>query len=452
MNKTRRTILVVDDDRIFCQVAVDFLKKFKAEVYSANTLKDGMELCSKRKMDIVLLDQNLPDGEGQALCPHILKCNDQAKIIFNTAFPSYKNAVAAIKAGAHDYISKPFEMEELHMAVEQTLRTLDLENEEHINRYRSGKESEGVVLVGEEGGLSEIKGLIDLASSTNANVLITGETGTGKNVVAKSVHYKSASKERPFIGINCAAIPESLIEAELFGYEKGAFTGAVSAKKGIFEMAEGGTLLLDEIGEMPLHLQSKLLSVLEDKKIMRLGGESVRPIEVRIIATTNVDLEDAVREKSFRKDLFYRLSVIRMHMPPLRQRRGDIAGLCGYFINKIAMGRPVTLPDEETRRLMDYDWPGNVRELQNVIERSLMLQKGSVLTPSELLARSGAAPGPGTAVSPFAVIPDGDVHPTLEEMEAKYIRHSLEKFSGNYTKTANALGISRSTLKRKLNE
>lgn len=447
MNKTKRTLLVVDDDKIFCSAVSEFLKRFNVEVFKANSGGEGVQVCSRRKIDIVLLDQKLPDGEGQAICQPILGFNDQTKIIFTTAFPSYKNAVAAIKAGAYDYLSKPFELDELQLAVEMALRTLDLENVEQVQHYKDDKESKTVVLIGGH-GLAELKRHLELAAQADAPVLITGETGTGKNVAAKYIHYWGTARKGAFIPINCAAIPESLIEAELFGYEKGSFTGAVSSRKGIFEMAEGGTLLLDEIGAMPLHLQSKLLSVLEDKKIKRLGGVSIRDVDARIIATTNIDPESAVEENSFRRDLYYRLSVIRIHIPPLRERRHDIPELCGYFMEKLAMGRETVLPDSEMARLMEYDWPGNVRELQNIFERAFILRSGNILKPSELVSKREYRTDIGVS-SPSPDKDEAEI-PTLEEVERDHITAVLQRMAGNYSRTAKALGISRSTLKRKL--
>jgi DNA-binding NtrC family response regulator len=442
-HKATRSILVIDDDKVFCDAVTDYLASETMEVFTAHKGEDGLAICSQKKVDVVLLDQKLPDVEGVSLFPSILKHHDQTKIIFVTAYPSFDNAVEAIKMGAYDYLSKPFELEELELAIERALRTLELETIEQLQSYRDDKESEETILVSGHGRFSEILQLVDVAASADAPVLITGETGTGKSVVARSIHYKGLTHTKVFICINCATLPENLIEAELFGCEKGAFTGAVSTRKGIFELAEGGTLFLDEIGAMPLHLQSKLLGVLEEKKIRRIGGKSIKPVDVRIIAASNADLENAVESGTFRGDLYYRLSVIRIHIPPLRERREDIPELCDYFIHTMAKGRPVNFPDSELTRLMEYEWPGNVRELKNVIERSLIIQKGSVLGPSEFLR--GGFTGSSTS-SP----PGGNGILPLEEVEKNYIRHVLDTFSGNYTRTARALGISLSTLKRKV--
>ena len=439
-----KTLLIIDDDKIFCDTIKSYLAKDVMEVFTAHTGAEGINICSQKKVDVVLLDQKLPDGEGHSFCQSILKHNDKTKIIFITAYPSFEGAVKAIKAGAHDYLSKPFELEELSLEIEQALRTIELEMVEQFHQYKIDKESEDAILVGSEGGLSEISRLVDLAaSSLNSPVLITGETGTGKNVVARAIHYRSPIRSSSFVSINCAALPENLIEAELFGYERGAFTGAITGRKGIFEMAEGGTLFLDEIGEMPLHLQTKLLGAIEDKKIKRIGSESIIPVNVRIIAATCVDLEKATG-KTFKKELYYRLSVIRLHLPPLRERRPDIPELCEYLLKKIAEGHEVKLHDAEIKRLMEYDWPGNVRELKNILERAVLLQKGPFIKPSELLMSDiGHVPT-------FHALPMDDNLTTLNEMEKAYIKYVLEKLSSNYTKTAKSLGISLSTLKRKI--
>ncbi|MFA5073635.1 MAG: sigma-54 dependent transcriptional regulator, partial [Nitrospirota bacterium] len=356
----KKTLLIIDDDKIYADSVKEFLEHEPLDIVMAHTAKDGLAICSRQSVDVVLLDQQLPDMEGHLLCPEILKYNEQAKIIFATAFPSFENAVTAIKTGAYDYLAKPFELEALRLTVNQALRTLELERYEQLQDYRQTRESEEAVFVGGD-ALAEIMKMKELAATSDSPVLITGETGTGKTMMAKAIHYRSARNAAPFISINCAALPESLIEAELFGYEKGAFTGAASARKGIFEMADGGTLFLDEIGEMPPHLQAKLLSVIDDKVVRKIGSASSRVVDVRVIAATGIDMNMVVG-KTFRKDLFYRLSVLQLHLPPLRERRNDIPPLCNYLLGTFTGNKGITLSPEEHARLMAYDWPGNVRE------------------------------------------------------------------------------------------
>lgn len=445
MLDVKRKILIIDDNDLFCESVSDLLTDNKTEVLSAQTGKDGLKICTDSKIDVVILDQKLPDAEGVSLCPSILKQNEQTKIIFVTAFPSFNNAIEAIKVGAHDYLSKPFEMAELELTIKQAFRTQELEKAEQVQNYQHNRESEEYELIAGRGIFDEIKRMIDLAASSDAPVLITGETGTGKNVVARAIHIKSPLPSRLFLTVNCAALPENLIEAELFGSEKGAFTGATSTRKGIFELAEGGTLMLDEIGSMPIHLQSKLLGVLEDMKIRRVGGESFKPINVRVIAAANNDLEEAIRNKTFRDDLYYRISVIRIHIPPLRARKQDIPKLCRHFIEKMSRDANVRLDDSEIDKLMEYEWPGNVRELKNVIERSLIIQRGQTLRPS-LLLRTGSTASAGCGNTDHSQ----DDIVTLEATEMHCIRVALGKHNGNYSQTAKVLGISLSTLKRKV--
>ena len=440
-----KNILIIDDDKIYGDTVKDYFARDPIRVFVTHTAKEGLETCSREWIDVVLLDQQLPDAEGHALCPAILKHNEATKIIFATAYPSFENAVKALKAGAYDYLTKPFGLEELRLTVERAIRTAELEGIEQIQAYQREKESEEAALV-VGAGLAEVERLTGLAAAADSPVLITGETGTGKTLVAKAIHYRSGIAGAPFVGINCAALPENLIEAELFGYDKGAYTGAVTARKGIFEMAEGGTLFLDEIGEMPLALQSKLLSVLEDKTVRRLGSESFRRVNVRIIAATGTDLKRTLGA-SFRKDLYYRLSVIRIQMPPLRERRKDIPELCGYLLKHMGY-RHAVLSEAEQANLMKYDWPGNVRELKNILERATILQHGSELRPSLLLeATRGIAPTASDCPPPL----DHDMA-TLDEMEIRHIRQMLDKLRGNLTQTAKALDISLSTLKRKIKE
>jgi DNA-binding NtrC family response regulator len=442
-NSTGKTVLIIDDDKVFCESVREFLTTRGMNVLIGNTAAEALAACARNEVDVVLLDQQLPDAEGHTLCPSILKYNDAAKIIFATAYPSFDHAVTALKAGAHDYLKKPFKLAELGHAVDHALRTLELERFEQIQNFRSEREGDEAVFVSGK-GLADVMQLVDLAGSSRSPVLITGETGTGKSLLAKVIHYRSARRRLPFININCTALPETLIEAELFGYEKGAFTGAVKTKKGIFEMAEGGTLLLDEIGDMPIHLQSKLLGVLEDRKVIRLGGEHFHSVNVRVVTATGVDLETSLG-KSFRKDLFFRLSVIRINIPPLRERRGDIPGLCGHLLSQLSGGQEIKMGNEELDNLAAYDWPGNVRELKNVLERAWLHRKGSDLAPSVFLGKTVEC---GTQPSGSSTETREDL--SLENLEARHIQHVIRKCNGNHTRAAEALGISRSTLMRKL--
>ncbi len=438
----KRRLLVVDDDLLLCQAVRDRLGSDRLEVVEAHTAAKGLEACAAGPVDVMLLDQRLPDGEGRALCEPVLRLHPHCKIIFSTGYPSFDNAVEAIKAGAHDYLCKPFETEEIRLAVRRALETLDLERVERLESYRATKDGEATGLVGAE-GFAAVRDLVRRAAHSESPVLVTGETGTGKSLVAKAVHFAGPRRPRPFVSLNCASLPENLVEAELFGWERGAFTGAVAAREGVMEMAEGGTLFLDEIGEMAVHLQSKLLSVLEEKTVKRVGGRAVREIDVRIVAATNSDLEVRVADGRFRPDLFYRLNVLRLHLPPLRDRPADIPLLCDHLLRRMVGQRPVpAVAEGEVERLMAYRWPGNVRELRNVLERSLVLH-GDRLRPCELLGPAAAphgAPGGGQEE-------EGDS--SLAAMERRHVTRVLHRHGGNLARSARALGISLSTLKRK---
>jgi DNA-binding NtrC family response regulator len=448
MHFQKKTLLVVDDDRILCETLRASLESEDLRVLVAHTAGECLAECAGKKTDVVLLDQKLPDREGHTLCPEILSYNDRTKIIFCTAYPSFDNAVVAIRAGAYNYLSKPFEIEELRLVLTHALRTIDLERVEQVQNYRNDKEVLENIIVGSSRVMAEVKAMVDAAAEVEAPVLITGETGTGKNLVAQSIHYRGRDAKAPFISINCAALPENLIEAELFGYERGAFTGAFSARKGVFEMAEGGTLMLDEIGEMPMHLQTKLLGVLDDKKVKRLGGETIRHVDARIIAATSIDVRKAIQDRTFREDLYYRLSVINIHVPPLRERKSDIAEICAHLLLQVARGSGVRLSEDEVMKLSEYPWPGNIRELRNILERAVIVLKGKVVCPSLLLDK---CVNPGEKVqTKCEKAEDNEPCPTFDEVEKQYVLDMLRRCSGNFTHTAKAMGISLSTLKRRL--
>ena len=446
MNKLTN-ILVIDDDDLFSESLSDFLtgKGFRVEI--ALNGKEGVERFERGQPSLVLLDQKLPDTGGIDVCRKILEINSKAKIIFITAYPSIAYAVDAMRAGAFNYLSKPFELDELLIVIDMALRNMHLEGKLRVQNYTLEKEREEKRLVGSSDVMKRIREQISLAAGADVNVLITGATGVGKNVVAEAIHDRQGRRET-FLSVNCAAIPESLIASEYFGYEKGAFTGADKRREGIFELADGGTLLLDEIGEIPIHLQSKLLSVLEDRRIRRIGSSRSIPVNVRVIATTNRDLELAIRDRSFRQDLYYRLAVFNMHIPSLRRHPEDIPEISEYFVRQFCR-RPVKIPSSHMARMMRYAWPGNVRELRNVIERASLLLEGDEIRPADLLGAQRIDSFPRQEADP--TVSSRDILP-LEDVQKRHIRRSLTACSGNKSLTARALGISLSTLKRKLKE
>jgi DNA-binding NtrC family response regulator len=437
-----RTLLIVDDDTLFAEALRSDLSSDELDVLLASTCAEAARSCHDSPPDVVLLDQRLPDGSGAALCPTILAANERAKIVFATALPSFENALEAVRAGAVDYVSKPCELEQVRMIVSRCLRLLDLERAESRESRRRETEARATSLVGEEGGLSDVARLVELAAGSDVPVLLTGETGTGKSLVARAIHYRSARRQGEFVSLNCAALPESLIEAELFGYEKGAFTGASASREGLFELAERGTLFLDEIGDMPPVLQGRLLTVLEDRLVRRVGGRASRRVDFRIMAATNVDVTMAVAERRLRQDLFYRLDVLRIDVLPLRRRREDIPALVRHFLSGIpgALAEP-PLGEDEIGRLKAHDWPGNIRELRNVLERAALVRRqGEPLRPSAFL--------PADANRPEPVCHAGVL--TLAEVEARTIRDAVAEAGGNLTRAAQLLDVSVSTLRRKL--
>ena len=443
MGKKATHVLVIDDDELFVASLLDFLSAKNFKVSSARTGKEGMNIFERDQPALVLLDQKLPDMEGIEVCRKILEMDPRSKVIFVTAYATVRCAVDAIKAGAFNYLSKPFELDELLMIMDLAVKNVQMEGKIRVQDYERTRESEEKQLIGSSEEMRKVREQIRLAATTDSNVLITGETGVGKNVVARAIHDLQAGREN-FLMVNCSAIPENLMEAEYFGHEKGVFTGADTRREGIFELADGGTLVLDEIGEIPIRLQSKLLTILEDKCVRRIGGGRSIPVDVRIIATTNQDLDWAIKGKGFRQDLYYRLAVVTIKVPPLREHAEDIPEIAEYF-SRIFCRKPVRILDQDMKRMMDYPWPGNVRELRNVIERASLLLKGDVLRPASLLVDSEL----DNAWIERRQTATAEIVP-LHELKRQQILTALKACSGNKSLTARTLGISLSTLKRTL--
>ncbi len=450
-------LLVIDDDRYFGMAVRDMLAGEEMEIHLAASCSDGLAMCARKAMDIVLLDQNLPDGQGHGLCRELLCRNNRAKIILITAYPSFPKAVEAVKGGAYDYLSKPVDPERLKLLLRRAWETICLERKERILGYQRSQRFQKAFSVGVTASWREIENQVDVARKASASVLITGETGTGKSMVARRIAAGTGNGANPFIEVNCAAIPESLMEAEFFGHERGAFTGALSARPGLFELADGGTLFLDEIGELPNPMQAKLLGVLDSGIIRRIGAQATRETRVRILAASNLDLEKAISQGRFRCDLFFRLSVMRIHLPPLRERRDDIPVLCRHFLMQLLKERDAQqcrLEEEEMERLKEYAWPGNVRELRNVLERAVLVHRGPTIHPSRFLApllhhgdRRNSSPkqeenlGRKNETERFEPI-------SLAEAKKRHILATLQHCGGNVTHAAATLGVSRSTVQR----
>jgi DNA-binding NtrC family response regulator/signal transduction histidine kinase len=443
VSRGRRCLLLVDDEPLFAEALASELRRDgRLCVLLAATAAEARRLAGEELVDIVLLDQRLPDGDGAQLCPQLLAANPTAKVIFMTAHPSVDNARAAVRSGAFDYLPKPLGLDEILLAIRRCLTALELDQQSSLRQYRHGRERAETVLVGDGPAMTRVGELVALAAGSDAPVLLTGETGTGKSHVAKAIHLASTRREAELVSVNCAAIPEALLESELFGSRRGAFTGAAADRSGLVELADGGTLLLDEIADLPLALQPKLLHVLEERVVRPVGGGRARSVDFRLLAATNADVERAVAAGRLRADLFYRLDVVRIHLPPLRERREDVPALAAHLLAKVA-GPSVGLAPGEAALLARYDWPGNLRELRNVLERAHLLARGGAIRPSLLLA----APSP--PASPVLVTGQG-APLALADVERAAVAAALDWSGGNRTRAARALGVSLSTLKRRL--
>jgi DNA-binding NtrC family response regulator len=439
-------ILIIDDDDLVVASLVDYLSGNGYPVFKAVNGNDGLAVFEQQRPAIVLLDQELPDGKGLDICRRLLEIDPMVKTIFITAHATVRTAVDAMQTGAFNYLTKPFSVEELMISIRMAERSVRLEGQLRVHAYEKAHRNRHQRLVGGSRVMRELRDQIALFAASDAAVLITGETGVGKNVVARAIHDLHHERET-FLAINCAAIPENLMEAEYFGHEKGVFTGAHARREGIFELADGGTLLLDEISEVPYHLQAKLLTTIEEGTVRRVGGRRAIPVDVRIIATSNRPLESAILEKRFREDLYYRLAVVTLHVPPLRQRPEDIPELAAVFIKRFS-NKPLHIPSAHLERMRTYPWRGNVRELRNVIERAVLLRRGDYITPADLLfdtpLTGGAQKGTGTTRPPQ------NADQRLDTVVHAHIQKVLTTTEGNKTQAARQLGISLSTLKRRL--
>jgi two-component system, NtrC family, response regulator AtoC len=447
------SILIVDDDEVMRETLSDVLKRGEYEVYSVGSGGETLSVIRKNIIDLILLDMRLPDGDGLELLKKIKEFDTEILVIIMTAYSDIQTAVSSMKSGAYHYINKPFDLEELKLLIEKGLETKGLINE--VRRlHRQHKEgNQKSQIYGVTSQIHYVKELIGMISKTNkTSVLIQGESGTGKELAANAIHYNSKRANKALMKINCSAIPDSLLESELFGYEKGAFTDAKTTKKGLFELADGGTVFLDEIGDMKLFLQSKILRVIENQSFMRVGGEREIKVDVRIIAATNKDLETLVREGLFRKDLYYRLKVMVVEMPYLRERGEDILLLSNLFIEEInrEYAKSINGLTEDAKKLMiHYPWPGNVRELKNVIERAMILTDQTYITPKQLpfeLQQKEGYPSKEMDLNPFEIT---EIMP-LETLEKVYLSNVLKKMGGNKSKASKILGISRATLRAKV--
>ena len=449
---TDASVLVVDDDASMCETLQFGLEPRGFSVRWTTSPAEALQLLEGGEFEAVVTDLNMRGMSGLELCERIAANRPDLPVIVITAFGSLDTAIAAIRAGAYDFITKPLEIEVLVLALERALTHGRLRAE--VKRLREALSDAGTRfddVVGASPAIRRVHELIERIADADASVLITGESGTGKEVVARALHRRGRRKDGPFIAINCAALPETLLESELFGHERGAFTDARAARSGLFVQANGGTLFLDEIGELPLPLQPKLLRALQERAVRPLGGEREVPFDVRLVTATNRDLETAVHEGRFREDLFFRVNVIHVPLPPLRARGGDILLIAQRFVNEYAArsGRAVTgLSPQAAERLLAYAWPGNVRELENCIERAIALAQHDKILPDDLPEKIRDYRRSHVLVAsddPAELVP-------LEEVERRYILRVLEAVGGNKSQAAQVLGLGRKTLYRKLEE
>jgi DNA-binding NtrC family response regulator len=447
------SILIVDDDEVMQETLSDVLRKRGYEIFSVGSGNGALSMVKKNVIDLILLDMRLPDVDGLEVLRKIKEFDTEILVVMMTAYSDVQTAVSAMKSGAYDYINKPFELEELKLLIEKGLETKSLINEVRRLHRQQKEEYQNSHIYGVSPQIHYVKELIGMISKTHkTSVLIQGESGTGKELAANAIHYNSQRSDKPLMKINCSAIPDSLLESELFGYEKGAFTDAKNTKKGLFELADAGTVFLDEIGDMNPFLQSKILRVLENQTFMRVGGEREIKVDIRVIAATNKDLEAMVKEGLFRKDLYYRLKVMVVEMPPLRDRLEDILLLSNLFIeeNNREYNKNIKGFSEEAKKLMiQYSWPGNVRELRNVIERAMILTDQEMITPKhlpfELKQTEKIIP---KDVEPEALEITSDM--SLENMEKMHLSNVLKRLEWNKSKASKFLGISRATLRAKI--
>jgi DNA-binding NtrC family response regulator len=444
-----RHVLIVDDDRSTCSLVELGLRPEGLQVSSAANGTDALRVLETEEIDVVLTDLNMGGMTGIDLCKQIGQRHPDLPVIVVTAFGSMETAIAAIRAGAYDFVTKPFEMDALALAVARALRHRELRAEVKRLRAAVGEEGWSDDLVGTSPAMASLRCLLERVADSDATVLITGESGTGKEVVAKTLHHRGRRAAGPFVAVNCAAMPEPLLESELFGHVRGAFTDAKTARTGLLVQASGGTLLLDEIGEMPPGLQPKLLRALEERKVRPVGGSAEVPFDVRIIAATNRDLETAIDNGRFREDLYYRINVLNVPLPPLRSRGGDVLLLAQHFIEHFARQSQKEvkgLASATAERLMAYPWPGNIRELKNCMERAVALTCYDNIAPEDLPEKIR------DYHSKHVVIAGDDLEELapLEEVERRYILRVLEAAGGNKSLAAQTLGVNRKTLYRKL--
>lgn len=439
-NSSQEVILVVDDSEPTLEILQRNLAAKGYRALTASTVAAALEIIGSAKVDLVVTDFKMPRGSGMELVRHIRENYRDTEVMMITGYPSVEGAVEAMKTGAAEYLTKPFTDEELYAAVQRSLEKLQLQRKNGVRKHTLSVLPHG--LIGESEIMAKALRAVEKAASTSATVLIMGESGTGKELVARAVHYGGARGSAPFVPVNCGGIPDGLLESELFGHVKGAFTGAAESRAGFFHAADGGTIFLDEVSETSPTMQVKLLRVLQDKEVCMVGSNKARKVDVRILAATNKDLWTLVKKGVFRKDLFYRLNVITIALPPLRERHDDVLLLAKHFAQRFAreFGRSDTrFSNRALSVLRDYDWPGNVRELENVIQRLVLMTEGNLIDVPDL-----------PSIMRFSALRRTGLDRTLAEVELEHISNVLESVNGNKSRAAEILGIDRKTLREKM--
>lgn len=445
--------LIVDDHQSIRKLCLNVGSSLGFSCVEADSAEVALECLEAEAPDIVLADLMMPKMSGLEFLPRVRELLPRCEIAIMTGHGSIETAVQAMKLGACDYITKPFRIEELKLLLQRMEEKARLVAENQFLRDQVNAEMELSGIVGSSSKIQEVMRMVARLKDTRTPVLITGESGTGKELVARAIHYRGSFAKRPFVAVDCGSLVPTLIESELFGYEKGAFTGALKSKDGLFQAADGGSIFLDEIGELSMELQAKMLRVLQEKEVRPVGSNQKVKVDVRVIAATNRDLESAYKEGKFRKDLYFRLNVVTLHLPALRERKSDIPALTHYFLDKFAPERIFSISPAATRSMMNYDWPGNVRELENCIERAVALGSTDSIDMADLppvLQDSESWFGDGDEVSP-GVLEDFSLADTdLEALERTTIQRVFEQVNGDKAMARKMLGISRATLYRKL--
>ncbi len=454
---TRARILIVDDEPDMVDNIARILGRAGHDCLTAVDGARALALLETDRPDLVVTDLKMPGIDGMEILRRAHAADADLPVIVVTAFATIESAVAAVKEGAFDYLPKNFSVEQLQLAVERALRHRGLATENRNLRAQLHQTLGFENIIGRSPAMARVFELVRKAARSEANILVLGESGTGKELIARAVHANSPRAAHPFVPVDCASLPEPLLESELFGHEKGAFTGAIRGKPGLMEVARGGTLFLDEIGELPLALQSKLLRALQEREIRRVGGTSQVPVDVRVVSATNRNLREAVAKGTFREELYYRVNVIAIQLPPLRDRAGDVELLAQAFVKKYGQGRVTSIDDGAMKALAEYAWPGNVRELQNVVERACALADGAAVRradlPEYLLAgqtatAAGAGPGaPPVSVATGLPLQEAREH-WMRSLEVAYLRDLLERHGGNISAAAKSAGIDRKTFHR----